>query len=82
MTEIKSLKSKQESPAVTSDLPVNDIITKLSKENEDLNSKVKKVSDEMKTGKNTLKKVEENNVILAKSIRDLQDKLNSEKKRM
>ena len=40
---------------------------------------MKKVSDELKTGKNALKKVEDNNVTLAKSIRDLQDQLNSEK---
>ena len=39
----------------------------------------KKVSQEIKSGKTALKKVEENNAMLAKSIRDLQDKLNNEK---
>ena len=33
----------------------------------------------MKSGKSALKKVEENNALLAKSIRDLQEKLNIEK---
>ena len=75
MSEIKGLKAKQ---SVDNDLPENVIIAKLSKENSELNTKVKKVSEEMKAGKSSLKKVEENNVILAKSIRDLQDKLNNE----
>ena len=79
MAEIKSLKSKQHTSGPTAEMPVNDIVKKLSKENEDLHSKVKKVSDEVKAGKNALKKVEDNNCIMAKSIRDLQEKLNTEK---
>jgi chromosome segregation ATPase len=78
LEEIKALKAKQYS-TTPSDAPVNDIITKLSRENGDLNTKVKKVSDELKSGKNALKKVEDNIITLAKSIRDLQDQLNVEK---
>ena len=79
VSEIKSLKPKNTAPA--ENIPVNEVVTKLSKENEELHLKVKKVSDEMKAGKSALKKAEENNVVLAKSIRDLQDKLNCEKNR-
>ena len=82
VSEVKSLKSKQKEESTAGAnpaIPTNDVIVKLSKENEDLHTKVKKVSEEMKSGKAALRKVEENNSVLAKSIRDLQDKLNSEK---
>ena len=76
--EIKNLKSKYHNLESTTEIPVSEIVTKLSKDNEDLHSKYKKISDELKTGKSSLKKVEDNNAVLAKCIRDLQDKLNIE----
>ena len=79
VSEIRTLKNKKVAPNPADEMPGNEVITKLSKENEDLHSKVKKVSEEIKSGKTALKKVEENNAMLAKSIRDLQDKLNNEK---
>jgi hypothetical protein len=76
VAEVKSLKSKQKENTTTGADPANDVIVKLSKENKDLHTKVKKVSEEVKSGKAALRKVEDNNSVLAKSIRDLQDKLN------
>jgi hypothetical protein len=44
VSEVKSLKSKQKEDSTARANPTNDVFVKLSKENEDLHTKVKKVS--------------------------------------
>ena len=70
--EIKSLKLKP-----ISEEPVNYIVKRLSKENEEFRNQVKKVSEEMNNGRVALKKVEESYSLMTRNISDLRDKLNS-----